>query len=103
MVGLLGAPVSMWMIGFFLLARIRAGFTHSTRKRLFAYYVCLLAYCGFWLAGSGSHDGVRFTLFHLPSVLAISLVISIPAFVTMFTKPEPEIAQEQPLPHAGFR
>lgn len=92
LVGLLITPALILVAGVVLLARMRAGFTPSTRRRLFGFYVCLLAYCGIWLAGSGTHGGNRFTIFDLPSVLAICLIVATPAFVTMFTTQESEQA-----------
>jgi hypothetical protein len=90
LIGSLGIPISMWVFGFFLLAKIRAGFTHSTRKRLFAFHVCLWAYCSIWLTVPVWLSDERSTLFELLPYQAISLVISVPSFVTMFTKPESE-------------
>lgn len=90
LITLLGIPATLLVTGCFLLSKVRAGITAPTRKRLFAFYTLLLAYCGFWLVAPISKEGTSIPIFDLPAVLSITLIIAIPSFLTIFTKPDPQ-------------
>jgi hypothetical protein len=87
-VAILGIPILLLIWGFRLLSRLRAGFTASTRRRLFTFYVALLAYCGAWMAVPWSRGDTSFVLMPPSGVLIVTLFIAIPAFATMLTDEE---------------
>jgi hypothetical protein len=87
-VAVLGLPILLLVWGVRLLSRLREGFTASTRRRLFAFYVGLVAYCGAWMVVPWSHGDTSFVLMPPSGVLVITLFIAIPAFATMFTNEE---------------
>ena len=84
----LGIPILLLVWGFRLLSRLREGFTASTRRRVFIFYISLLAYCGAWMALPWSRNGTRFVIFPLPEVFVITMIVAVPAVATMFTNEE---------------
>jgi len=88
LVAVLGIPILLLVWGFRLLSRLRVGFTTSTRRWVFTFYVALLAYCGGWMAVPWSHGDTSFVLMPPSVVLIVTLIIAIPALATMLTNHE---------------
>jgi hypothetical protein len=84
-VAILSLPIVFLVWGALLLSHLGNGFISSIRKRLFTFYVTLLAYCGAWMAVPWSYGDTTFVLLPPPGVLIVTLLLAIPSFATMLT------------------